>query len=330
LWILMFLMKVGFGIWQFDGGAGRNFLILQGICIVVFGAYLWQIKQGYSGTTPVSTAQFFDIMKFRAAHHYFPNYFGWWNWLFLSLIFLYAFGISMLQLQRLFAYIILGCVVYVVGAFVFHLQPPLSMQWFSTTVWLKTFALIILMRELEELTLHYEYGHLVEANSLILNVLMTAALACAPFIYPPLSPFKQKSYDLPFWKNTAPEVRIAEIAKQNTSPDALFLVPMDVSAFRYWSERNTFVDFKAANHQQNAFVEWYGRMFLVYQLSVSNRIEKADLNFVGNTNFRNMDAERIKNLAKTTGVTHILTFKDAVLSFPKVGENEKYVIYKID
>jgi hypothetical protein len=330
LWVLMILMKLGFGIWQFKDHAGRNFFILQGLCIVVFGTYLWQIKGGYDGSTAMTNDLFFDIMKFRAAHHYFPRYFGFWNWVILVPAFLYAYSIAMPQLKRVFMYIVLGIIVYIIGVYVFKSTLPLSMQWFAATVWLKTFVFITLVRVLEEgLTVH-GYDRYLDNKPLITNTLMIGALACGVFIYPPLAQFKAKSYDLPFWQHNTAEVRISQLAKQNTPSDALFLVPIDLTPFRYWSERSTYVDFKAINHQQNALAEWYRRVIQVYNINVSNRTERSDVNFMGNTNYRNLDTDKVKNLAQQTGVTHFLTFKEHNLSFPKIGDNEQYVIYKIE
>ena len=65
-------------------------------------------------------------------------------------------------------------------------------------------------------------------------------------------------------------------------------MPSDFSEFRYWSERSSFIDYKATNHRQTAFVEWYDRIQKVYNINLDDRRRHSDLPYLANLNFKNL------------------------------------------
>ena len=140
---------------------------------------------------------------------------------------------------------------------------------------------------------------------------------------------KYKTYNFPFLKTENAEVNISKLAKEKTPADALFLIPSDLTEFRFWSERSSYVDYKATNHRQAAFVEWYNRIQQVYKISLEDRLKGYHLTELANQHFSALTVGDFREFAKNQHITHILAFKNVVLPFQKMGENEKYVIYKL-
>ena len=112
-------------------------------------------------------------------------------------------------------------------------------------------------------------------------------------------------------------------------PISLFLIPSDLSEFRFWSERSSYVDYKATNHRQTAFVEWYNRIQQVYKISLEDRLKGHHLTELANQHFSTLTEKDFREFAKNQHITHVLVFKNTILSFKKIVENDKYVIYKL-
>lgn len=304
-------------------------LIANGLYLTTAGLYILKIKTGYD-LNSVTTQDFLDIITFRAPHHYFPHTFPLRNWLILVVPFGIGWYFSEGFLRFIFRWIAVGTLVYVVGVYVLKNPTPLSMQWFATTVWFKTFSFILVINVLEALLSKTGfYKKILEPKSLILNILVFAGLMSVVFMTPQYRLFKQKPYDFPFFKTDNLEVNISKLAKEYTPKNALFLIPSDLSEFRFWSERSSFIDYKATNHRQAAFEEWYKRIQNVYKISLADRLKGANLTTLANQHFQELKEADFLNFSKNQGVTHVLTYKNMVLNFPKVVENEKYTIYKI-
>lgn len=304
-------------------------LIANGLYLTTGGLYILKIKTGYD-LNSVSTQDFLDIITFRAPHHYFPHTFPLRNWLILAVPFGLGWYFSEGFLRFIFRWIILGTLVYLVGIYFFKNPTPLSTQWFATTVWLKTFSFILVINVLEALLTKTSFHtKTLEPKSLILNGLIVLGFLSTVFMTPQYRLFKQKPYDFPFFKTDNFEVNISKLAKEYTPKNALFLIPSDLSEFRFWSERSNFIDYKATNHRQAAFSEWYKRIQNVYKISLADRLKGANLTALANQHFQELKESDFLNFAKNQGVTHVLTYRNVVLNFKKVIENEKYTIYQI-
>lgn len=307
----------------------RTIILLNIGYLLTAGFYIFKIKSGYDNGQ-IQSDVFLNILEFRAPHHYYPDYFPLKNWLILIPLFALYFAVAKPLLRVIIGVLLTGCVVYAFGVLVVKSPTIASVQWFSTTIWLKTFALMALVGLTEPFIEDKKWFHALFDNSLIANGLIGISLISIVFMTPQYRLFKNKNYD--FFQAElvqSNEVDIALKAKASTPKDALFLIPSDFSTFRYWSERNIFVDYKTVNHRQAAFAEWYDRIQKVYHISLDDRRRNADLPFLANENFKRLTENELMQFAKNQGITHILTIKTVALNFPKIGENDGFVIYEI-
>jgi hypothetical protein len=329
LWLLISLTYFSMYFVGVKGIHLRSLLILNGLYLSAVGFFLFRIKTGYDDGG-VNAQQFFDIIAFRAPHHYFPHTFPVQNWLILALPFFIGWKASNSIVWFVFRWIAIGMVVYLVGIYILKSPTPLSTQWFSTTVWVKVFSFFITFSLIERMLQKGDFfNKVLSSKTLVINGLMAISLLSIVLMTPSFRLFKQKNYDFPFLKTDTPEVTISKLAKEKTPVDALFLIPSDLSEFRFWSERSSYIDYKATNHRQSAFVEWYDRIQKVYKISLADRQNGVDLTVLGNHHFRQLTEADFLQFAKNQHITHVLIYKNVVLNFEKIAENEQYVIYNL-
>jgi hypothetical protein len=338
LWLLISLSYFTIYFLGVDTIKWQSVLTANVLYLAAVGFYIFRIKDGYD-TGSVQAQDFFDIIAFRAPHHYFPHTFPLSNWFIFALPFWLGWKLSNSVVRYVFRWTAVGTIVYVIGIYVLKSTTVLSMQWFSTTVWVKVFSIAITLSLMESLLKKFDsVVKILESKNLIFNTLIRVSLLSILFMTPQFQLFKQKTYNFPFFQNETPEVNISKLAKEKTPIDALFLIPSDLSEFRFWSERSSYVDYKATNHRQTAFVEWYARIQKVYKISLADRLNGANLTALANQHFKEMTEADFLQFAKNQHVTHILTYKNVSFmnvsqngnkDFQKVAENEQYAIYKI-
>jgi hypothetical protein len=329
LWLLVFLTHIYS---QYKGMGYESWLDLMRIhggYLLTAGFYIFKIKSGYDAPN-MSNEMFLNIIEFRAPHHYFPNYFPSKNWLILMPLIGIYFITAKHLLRVMIGIILSGCLVYTFGVLVLKSPTIMSIQWFSMTIWLKTFAIMTFIGLVEALIVEFKTAEKLLNSDFILKLLIILSLIFLPLMAPQYQVLKNKNYDF-FTSNLikTPEVDISIKSKALTDKNALFLIPADFSAFRYWSERNVFIDYKATNHRQAAFGEWYNRIQIIYNININDRRQGRDLPEVANAHFKNLKESDFIQLANNQGITHILTYKSCVLNFPKVVENDVYVVYEI-
>ena len=68
------------------------------------------------------------------------------------------------------------------------------------------------------------------------------------------------------WRDRPHTVDLATVARENTGPEAVFLIPWgwDWQYWRLFTERAVVVDFKAFPFQDEGMEEWYGRYLDIY------------------------------------------------------------------
>ncbi len=329
LWLLVAMMHLIAKSKDSAHETWRTIILINIGYLSTAGFYIYKIKNSYDNGL-IDNELFLNIIEFRAPHHYFPNYFPTKSWLILLPLFALYFAVAQPLLRVIIALIVTGCGVYTFGVLVLKSPTILSTQWFAMTIWLKTFAMMTLVSVIEDFIVEKKWAQKLFDNSLIFNSLVVISLISIFFMTPQYQALRNKNYDF-FTSNLSqnPEVDISLKAKALTPKNALFMIPSDMSAFRYWSERSSFIDYKATNHRQAAFAEWYSRIQQVYHINLDNRRNNADLTYLANLNFQNLPKGEFSHWAAHSGVTHIITYKNHVLDFPKIGENEAYVIYEI-
>jgi hypothetical protein len=136
------------------------------------------------------------------------------------------------------------------------------------------------------------------------------------------------SYMFPWAPNKNAEVDISIQAEKLTPPDAVFVIPIEMTAFRWYSKRNTYFDFKAMLHQEKFLKDWYMRMQTIYHYGIE---EKA-----GGFSVRNFSRYLLDDPSplsidqwKRLGITHIISTSPGHADLDQLGQNEQYYIYKL-
>jgi hypothetical protein len=329
LWLLVAATNIISKIYDRAYETWQTIILINVGYLLTAGFYIFKIKSGYDAGN-ISSGLFLNIIEFRAPHHYFPNYFPIKNWLILMPLFAIYFYVAKPLLRLIIGIILTGCVVYTFGVLVLNSSTIMSTQWFAMTIWLKTLSMMAIIALIEPFITDNKKLEKIINSNLIFNGLIVFSLISIFFMTPQYRLFKNKNYDFLIADLIkTPDVDIAIKAKELTDKNAVFLIPSDLSTFRYWSERNVFIDYKATNHRQAAFAEWYKRIQNVYAINLDDRLRNADLPFLANENYKRLKENDFLQFAKNQGVTHVLTFKECVLNFPKIAENELFVIYKM-
>ena len=270
----------------------------------------------------------FDFLEFRLPHHFVPSYFSKKA----AIVLLPLFGWSLFFFWRknrdvfwLFVLALSGVLIYTIGMEVLESSTIVSSQWFKTTIWLKSLSVIALFSFLENKisVLQEEFFQKICTWGLRFLGIISIAM-----ILNPISIFKTKTYDFFFLHQKNAEIEIAEIAKSTTPKDALFIIPMDNTHFKNYSERSTYIDYKAVIHRKSIIPIWYQRIQEIYDIDIQTRQSGKDNVMTGNQNFRNLTMEELEVLNQK-GIQYLLTFKELDLPLERVGENEKYVIFKL-
>jgi hypothetical protein len=270
----------------------------------------------------------FDFLEFRLSHHFIPSYFSKKA----AIVLLPLFAWSLLFYYKknrdvfwMFVLVLLGALIYTIGVEVLENSTIVSSQWFKTTIWLKSLSVIAMFSFLENKipVLQQEFFQKICIRGLgILGVISVA------IILNPVSIFKTKTYDFFFIHQKNAEIKIAEIAKLKTPKEALFIIPMDHTHFKNYSERSTYIDYKAVIHRKLIIPIWYQRIQEIYDVDIQTRQSGKDNVMTGNQNYRNLTLEELEDLSQK-GIQYLLTFKEVNLPLERVGENEKYVIFKL-
>lgn len=285
--------------------------------------YLFVLKQ-YHHSEALSAAEYFQIIHLRMDHHFFPADFGVKNYLIYtllfasSLIYFYKRGFLLFLLTCAVG---LGGLVYSVGL-TMNLELALQTQWFKSTIWVEFFGVLGFVAWLSS-------NIRIQVQMSIFLIALLAILSGIAFLgWPPLD---KKSYDFgQRWKQNQ-EVKIAELAKQATPPEAVFLIPPGNTRFRHVAQRSVWVDFKSISHNKGYLKAWSERVQGVYGLNASKSDREGGFECIPNANsfYFSLTESQLQALKKQEGVTHILTKKVHVLPFPVASETQKYVVYEI-
>ena len=299
-----------------------------GLYFVIAGVYIAILLKEVNNPG-ISDSEYFKIFEFRNAHHFFPQYFPLRSY-YVELL-LYVVGIyfmviyKMEKLLNLSLVIILGIMIYLIGAFVFGLPLILSTQWFKSTIWLELFSLIAVMKYFEN-----EFQFIKKAffskfvfTGLNATAMVVIIMALAGFNY-----FKQKPYRFVYGKNMSQEEDIGLKVKALTDKNAVFVYPMEFTGFKFYSERNAYIDFKSIVHRRDALGEWYKRINDIYGVDFDTRHSGKDIFKEAKKNFAKIDKSKLQYL-KESGVEYIVEYRDVDLNLPVLVENSRYIVYCI-
>lgn len=265
---------------------------------------------------------FMDIMEFRLSHHFFGSYFGFFHLLLFFLFTILCVFSYKGKLKWFALLIIAGCGLYEIGVEFFRSPLFLYTQWWKTTIWIEALGIVALVGFLETGFYLKEkfraYPLLIPIVILFLISIYRLTGISGPIpVY--MSPFPVQQND---------HVEIALEAKRITNDGAVFIVPPELSAFRWYSKRNTFVDHKALFHQEDFLMEWYNRIQLVFHYDLSQKRSGISFEKRAGELLSHPD-NKVVSEWKALGITHIISPNPDLQGFTLLGSNPSYSIYKL-
>ncbi len=296
-------------------------------CFLASMIWILKIQNGYN-VGVIDTEKWFEIMQFRASHHYFPLSFPIKNSLILVPIFSWGylfFRRNHSLIARFYEVVVLGIFAYMIGVYVLKQPLFLSTQWFATTIWLEMFSVMGIMAFLQNKILIFKQKDY--EKQIIIGLVAIASMGIFLMI-PQFRLFKNKPYQFFCFENQSTSRQIALKAKILTDTNAVFLIPFDNTDFKYWSERSVWIDYKSIAHQKAAIAAWYERVQKGYGVDFKDYHNKLNINDLAKQHWLSKSTDDFLQLKKE-GVTHILTFKNHLLNLPIVIENKDWIIYKM-
>lgn len=252
-----------------------------------------------------------DFLLFRDAHHYYPASFP-------TLHLVVVWGLALIALAshswnqktRILTLLIIGgAIIYTIGIQA-HSSLILKTQWFKTTIWLEAIGVL---------------GFLQLSHLIIQRKIWFAVSVLSVFILFTLVKWSLPPYHFPWLTPYNDEIRIAQEAKKNTPIDAVFVVPFDFSAFRYFSERSIYVDYKSVAHHGLYFQKWQPRIQKIYGLELKL---PGDVNLHKTVATQNYN-QRVHNEISSLPIDYVILDTIKKLEWPLVAQAGRYNLYKV-
>lgn len=268
---------------------------------------------------------FYDIMETRLAHHFFPAYYPFKNYVFLgSLMIASSFlwrRISS-KMAILFVYSILGMILYYILIEGIEIPAILSVQWFKITVWLKPFSLLVFLIYVERNTDFTPSRKLVIGfSSLAFVVIIGCALSG-------IGPFQNKPYHVPWNDTSDPVMRSAYNFGSQLPVDACLIIPPDMTGIRYPAQRSLFVDYKSNIHSKEYMSEAHQRRVALYDMRLEVRQAGKDIVAEGAKFYRSLRASDFRKYMQK-GATHVVTWPEHQLPLEITYQDSTLIVYKL-
>jgi len=272
----------------------KLFLITTLLCIM---PYILSLYFQLNGSGPTGLV---EVMQLRNPHHFMPGHFGWLNFLLLTPVFLWGMAVASRINKPIFysgLFIMTGCIFYMIFLKIFP-ELIIKTQWFKSTVWLKFFSFLMLAKWLTQPNSKFYKWIFARYGNILAFIFFVATLALV------LHQSHTARYSFP-WSALGKDQDLAVHSKSMSQPDEVFLVPADFTAFKYYSERPTWVDWKAIPHQSECLSLWAGRIKLAYGLELGYQ---GDLNsiYLKSNNFLRQLSPQAKADLKSQGVDFIV------------------------
>jgi hypothetical protein len=282
----------------------------------------WLILLSTHNGADTDAVQFMNIIEFRLSHHFFASYFGLIH-LVIGLLFSFiCISFYKGSLRWIFIFILSGCLFYEMGVEIFRWPVVLYTQWWKTTIWTEAFAFIAIIAFFEKMRL----------PDLIVNKLSLSALAGILLLvsFYRLSGFfgEKPIYLLPWMHSIPDEVDISLQANRLTSQDAIFIIPPEITAFKWYSKRSLYVDYKSMIHTSSFLEDWYHRIYQVYQFDLSKKTSGNTIYKTADEILRNPTPEMIVQW-KSLGISHIISPSAGITSLTLLGKNSSFAIYDL-
>ncbi len=322
LWLLLGILSLI--LFQFKSSTFRSFA--KSYFIFGFISLLYLLALYYFSNSNPSLSQYlFEIQEFRNGHHLIVEYSSLLNiiiYLFFVLfsLFLYYKSNSIFYYFTLAQFTIL--ILYVLLTSVFHFYSVFNLFWLKSSIYIEFFAFFGLIAFLTN-TKRLNYFPLMKHRHLL------PILIC---IFSLVFSIKKK---VNFINESTSEITLSELIKTKTEPNSIFLVPPDFTSFKFLSERNSYIDFKAILQDPNYLFPWYDRIQNFYQINYNNRIQGDNLIQKSKENFNNrLWAEHIANL-QSKSIDYIIVEKQTKASNSlhsiksPVIKNDRYEVFQL-
>jgi hypothetical protein len=292
-------------------------LWMLGYVIVILPWFYLLAKNNGGHTNP---DLFMEIMDFRLAHHFYPFSFGLLDKFVFGVLAIIVLSFYKHRLRYFMILIIVGCMVYIIGVEFMNEPLILYSQWFKTTIWLEAFALIAIFVGLEKLLKKLERFSKYWIVIPVLGLLLISTYRLSGWFGTP------PSYMVTGIQEKSAEVDISLQAKEVTDVDAVFIVPVEFTAFRWYAKRNLYIDYKALFHQEDFLNSWYDRIGNIYAYSIEEQHSGFDIHDFSRELLSEPSQVSLEYW-KSLGITHIVSSNPAIEGLEVIAGNEGYYVY---
>ena len=296
------------------------------------GVYIFLIFwNGFnSSVTKAERSEFFNIeIAYRGAHHYMPSHFPLIYYIWLVPLFLFALFYYKKISRTLFLFFLIDFILlllYTAGVEWLHLTYIAALQWFKTTLWLKYFS-VVSLAILVDRNIPFLKNAFLKNLTYVAIVVVSIVGIIGVIWFPQKNPWGA-IYDFGQQKTYDPLVACCIKAKELTPKDALFIQPLNSSEFKYYSQRSSYVDFKANERAPKQVITWYSRLQEVYGLKAIPDYPEKQILIDSKAFYLSLTPGQLKKLS-SEGVQYMLTYDDYKTDLPIVYRNDKYKILDI-
>ena len=293
------------------------------------GVFIYSLLHQIS--TPDDTKFIFQMIEFRTNHHYFPHSFSMVGYFFMMICVAAVFLYGSTDEKIWTFFIVAGCVIYVLGVYVLKSNLILNTQFFRITMWVKLWGTLLILRQiLNYISVRFKFVNFFLKDIVFIRSVIVLGIFSALVIIPGIRNYKSSYYMFPFLNYTNAVIEISQHAKKLTPPDALFITPISFDAFRFYSERNNFIDFKATLHENAYYKTWYNRMQNVYGLSFDQKEKGFKLVPIANTNYNALSDSILIQICGQNKIGYVIRDNAHPIhsGFNKIDSTAAYAIYK--
>ena len=280
-----------------------------------------QVRQG-----DIPSELQFEIMEFRLAHHFFPAYFPLRSWIIIGLITIPAF-LFFLKKDKLVMWFFIsttaGAVIYSIGIYLFKSGLVLSSQWFESTIWMEYFSVIGIVAIIDRNKSRLDLNTGLLGTSLICSVILLL------LTFSPLPIFNSRIFSEPLGNGAQYEEEISRKVSSLGLEDALFALPPELTAFKWYAQEASYIDYKAMIHHKEVMAEWYERVKFLYGVDVKDRRAGVNIYEKANAHLQEMLNE-FPSALKEKGISHMILPVEYKGREQPILQNEKYAVYLVE
>ena len=300
-------------------------IIIPAILFLV-PAIIYIFILGRDNTGVLSSEQYYNIFfRLRDPHHILPQAFSVIDLFILAV--LMWFGIKYFRRQSAFFYYFLllqlvGFILYVIAVMGFHSVTIGNSHWFSTSAWAAMFCVMALFAYADKKvssdwnTMHVRwlFGTVFSVTGIII------------LFMPGRFPFhKPCEFNRGIYQNE--EILLAETIRESDL-NGTFILPFRMTAFKYYAEQSSYVDFKACAGNKKFIKTWYERIHRAYGLD-GNSIAGFSMADKADNYYEHMPDDSLKLMAND-GLNYMITMQEQHSKYLKPEMHYKdYFVYKL-